>query len=194
MIRLIPVAAIAVLLAAPDAAAQDAFAADARYDLSGASSTALREQAIAKAPGDAIGALYRRLALPADADRLPETSPEEAARMAGGIEILNERASGSTYIATIRVFFDPEGVRERLGAAGVKFAETSSKPVLLLPVFRDASGGVRLWDESNPWLRAWGRFRAPPGLVPLVTPLGDLEDVAEVGGDAEIINDAGKLA
>ncbi|MEM6492201.1 MAG: DUF2066 domain-containing protein, partial [Pseudomonadota bacterium] len=101
---------------------------------------------------------------------------------------------GSTYIATIRVFFDPEGVRERLGAAGVKFAETSSKPVLLLPVFRDAAGGVRLWDESNPWLRAWGRFRAPPGLVPLVTPLGDLEDVAEVGGDSEIINDAGKLA
>lgn len=184
--------AAALLLAASPAEAQDAFAADARYDLSGAPASQLRAQAMAKAPGDAIDELLQRLAVPADADRTPRIGDEEAARMAESVEIIDERASETTYRATIRVFFSDDAVRERLSQAGIRFAETRSKPVLVLPVFQ-AGEGVKLWDEPNPWLRAWAGFRPPPGLIPIVVPLGDLEDVGEIGGDKSIIGDEGRL-
>lgn len=184
--------AAALLLAAPSAHAQDAFAADVRYDLSGAPAAQLRAEAMAKAPGDAIAELMARLAVPVDAERTPEISDEEAARMAKSVEITEERASETTYRATIRVFFSDDAVREKLSQAGVRFAETRSKPVLVLPVFQ-AGEGVKLWDEPNPWLRAWAGFRPPPGLIPLVVPLGDLEDVGEIGGDKSIIGDEGRL-
>ena len=133
-----------------------------------------------------------RLAIPGDRKKLPTVGGEDAARMAEAVEIVSERASGTTYRATIRVFFQPDAVRAVMSQAGVRFAETVSKPVLVLPVFR-AGDGVKLWDERHPWIRAWNGFRPPPGLVPMVLPLGDLEDVQDIGGDKSIIGDEGRL-
>ena len=59
----------------------------------------------------------------------------------------------------------------------IRFAETRSKEVLLLPVF-DVGDGATLWLEPADWRSAWLAHPASEGLVPLILPLGDVMDMA----------------
>jgi hypothetical protein len=62
-----------------------------------------------------------------------------------------------------------------LRSAAVPFAETMSKPIVVVPLLK-SKDDVNLWDEMNPWRQAWvGTQR--DGLVPFIVPLGDLDDV-----------------
>jgi hypothetical protein len=65
-----------------------------------------------------------------------------------------------------------------LRSAGIPFAETASRPVLLVPVLKPSAGGVLLWEPANVWRRAWLDKPPPTGLVPVVVPAGDPDDVA----------------
>jgi hypothetical protein len=61
----------------------------------------------------------------------------------------------------------------------VPFAETPSRPVVVLPVLL-GEGGAALWDSPNPWREAWANRRSSGGLVPFIVPVGDLADLGAV--------------
>src|SRR3546814_5337389 len=84
------------------------------------------------------------------------------------------------YLADLTFRFNPDQVRSLLRGAGVPFAETRSKPVVVLPVFGDSAAGPTLWTGTNPWRDVWAQRRGDDGLVPLTVPLGDLGDLAAV--------------
>lgn len=50
-----------------------------------------------------------------------------------------------------------------------------------------------MWDEDNPWWRAWLSMPPRNGLVPMIVPVGDAQDLAEVGGDRAILNKPDRL-
>jgi hypothetical protein len=50
-------------------------------------------------------------------------------------------------------------------------------------------GTELLWDDPNPWRQAWETMALPLGLVPLVVPLGDIADVADINVDAAVLGD-----
>lgn len=51
-----------------------------------------------------------------------------------------------------------------------------------------------LWGDENPWLAAWNSSRAARGLVPVVVPIGDLQDVSEMNDNDALTYDARKLS
>jgi hypothetical protein len=123
--------------------------------------------------------LLARLTLPGDAAGLIDFGPEELAPLIQGFEVLRERTSAVRYLATLSYSFNRDEVRRALANAGVAFAETPSRPVLIIPVLTREGVDV-LWEEPNPWREAWQNLPTRDGLLPIVVPYGDLADIRDL--------------
>jgi len=182
-------------LSAP-AAAQSRFdvftIAPVRVDVTAASASAARDQALIEGERRALQMLIERLTLAAGRSRLPQPNSAQLSDLVQGFEVANERRSGVRYIADYTFHFRPDSVRQLLGQAGIAFAETPSKPLVVLAVLLDGDRAA-LWDDPNPWRDAWARAKLPPGLVPLVIPLGEIADVAAIDTDAALHGDDARL-
>lgn len=152
-----------------------------------------RQVAIAQGRAEAWRRMLEKLTLQQDHDRLPAYDPARAARVIEGFRVDSEKTSDVRYIGRLSYVFRPERVRQVLREAGIPFAETASKPVVVLPVWR-ANGTDVLWDDPNPWRAAWNAQPANRGLVPLLVPLGDLTDMSDIDAQAAIQGDVKNLA
>ena len=112
--------------------------------------------------------------------------------MVAGFEIDRELVSTTRYRASLTVDFDPAEVRRLLRESGVAYAETVSKPVLVVAVQRDP-GGILLWEDGNRWRRAWEERPPHGGLVPILLPLGDIIDLGAVAAKRALASDAEAL-
>lgn len=166
-------------------------------DVTADSAQVARVQALAEGETEAFNQLLRRLTLQAYHDRLPALSPSEITALVVDFSVTDEKASRVRYIAKLNYHFRAAGVRALLETHGIPYAETISKPVLILPVYQSA-GALLLWDDPNPWRDAWralsiGGVGNAGGLVPMVLPLGDLQDVRLIGPEQAIEGDMQRL-
>jgi hypothetical protein len=141
--------------------------------------TEARRQALREGQNKAFEALLKRLTLKADRDFLPWVEPANQAQYIRDFSISGEKTSAVRYLATLSYHFKEEAIRDLLKARGLSFAETISKPVLVLALYDD-NGRLSLWDEPNPWSGAWSSLSFQNGLVPVVLPLGDLADISSL--------------
>ena len=180
------VVALATTVAVWTSAGGSTAAADNVFSVSGiavdnTADTAAKARAAAfrSAQRAALTTLFQRLTLRADHARLPKVDSERVEFMVQALEVADERTSNVRYLANITVNFKPPEVRRLLREARIPFAETPSKPVLVLPVLQQG-GALVLWDDPNMWREAWSELPLSSGLVPLIVPVGDLSDIADV--------------
>lgn len=157
------------------ARAADAFTVEhVEVDATADSAAAARERAIANGQQIAFTRLLDRLTPHDQRAALPHPSAAEISDLVRDFAVEDEKASAVRYLATLSVRFRSDDIRALLRTAGVPFAETMSKPIVVVPLFR-SNAGAALWDGVNPWRQGWQDTRAD-GLVPFVVPLGDLDD------------------
>lgn len=188
-------AALALLVAAP-ACADDSgvfTVHNVKVDVTADTAAHARDEAIAEGQEAAFKRLIARLTLAVDRSRLPAFGPDAVSEYVRDFEVADEKTSSVRYLATLTIRFKPDAVRAMLRQYGVGFAETRSKPLLVLPVY-EVAGAVSLWDTPNPWRDAWGKVPPIDGLVPLVLPKGDLQDVATIGAEQAVSGDDKRLA
>ena len=164
-------------------------------DVTADSATTARVEALAQGEQKAYRLLLQRLTLQAYHNRLPEISAPQLAELVQDFAVVEEKTSSVRYIAKLTYRFRAKGVRALLDEYGLPFAETASKPVLMLPVYQ-AAGALLLWDDPNPWRAAWQNYteNGPgQGLVPMVLPVGDLNDVRTIGAEQAIEGDMARL-
>ena len=149
---------------------------DVAVDVTAKTAAQAREQAHAEGEARAFRQLLERLTLSEDHANLPAFEPGEIAAFVNDFSVSDEKTSAVRYLARLHFRFKPDAVRNLLRDNGLQFAETPSKPVLLLAVYQSA-GGLVLWDDPNPWRDAWNQLRGAGGLVNLALPLGDLTDI-----------------
>ena len=113
---------------------------------------------------------------------LPEA---QLLQLVSGIEVTEEKTSSVRYLAKLVVRFNPSAVRSYLRNAGIQFAETESKPLIVLPVFR-SQATQQLWDASNLWLRVWRELPLSDGLINLIVPEGATADIAEISAEQAV--------
>jgi hypothetical protein len=154
-------------------------------DVTTEAAASAREAALVQGQRAAFRRLLQRLTLRRDHVLLPDLGDEEILDYVQGLEVEEEKASSVRYLAELTVRFKPDPIRGLLRAAGIQYAETISKPVLVLPVYQTA-GTLILWDRPNPWREAWAGLDSGGGLVPLVVPEGSLADVAEIGAEQAV--------
>ncbi len=151
-------------------------------DVTAEAAAAARETALAEGQRTAFRRLLQRLTLRQDHAFLPFLGDDEIVEYVRAIEVDKEKASTVRYLAELTVRFKPDAVRRLLRSAGIPYAETISKPVVVLPVYQVA-GTAMLWDEPNPWRQAWLELEREDVLVPLVAPAGDLADMAAISAE-----------
>jgi hypothetical protein len=161
-------------------------------DVTADTAAAAREKALADGEKAAFRRLLERLTLREDHGRLPDVPRAQLAPYVQDLSVADEKTSAVRYLARLTYRFKPEAVRTLLRDHGIPFAETPSKPVLVLPVYQ-AAGALLLWDDPNPWREAWAKRPTVDGLVPLTLPLGDLPDVAAIGAEQAAAGDAARL-
>jgi hypothetical protein len=188
-------AAVAALLVAFSAAAAgraDLFVVSVPVDATAANANAARDAARLDGARRAYAALLDRLTLARDRARLPPASDATLNDLIQGFEVGNERHSTVRYLADYTFHFRADAIERLLREQGIPFAETPSKPLIVLAVLESDKGPV-LWDDPNPWREAWGNAKLPQGLVPFVVPLGEIEDVTTIDAAAAESGDAAHL-
>jgi hypothetical protein len=148
-------------------------------DVTAESALAAREQALKIGRDTAWKRLLDRLTLPGEAKALASYKDDQLVPLIQGFEVLRERTSAVRYIASLSYRFNRDEVRKALTKAGVAFAETPSRPVLIIPILTSQGVGV-LWEDPNPWREAWQNLPLRDGLLPIAVPYGDLSDIRDL--------------
>ncbi|WP_343562671.1 DUF2066 domain-containing protein [Kiloniella sp. b19] len=150
---------------------------DVNIDVTADSVSQAKEQALKEGNMTAFAFLMDRLVASDQRALVPELTQEQIVPFIQDFSLKDERSSAVRYTARLTVRFVPDQVLALLRQSGVSVTETVSRPVLLLPVW-SGNGQVFLWEDTNAWRDAWLNIDLQGALVPLVVPLGDLEDVA----------------
>lgn len=147
---------------------------DVKVDVTAATASEARDQALADGERKAFQVLLDRLTLPADTISVNQFRPGEITSATQHFWVSEEKVSPIRYLATLNFGFSGERVKELLARKKIPFLTAISEPVLVVPVYEDENG-ARLWDVPNPWWDAWGSLRSD-GLVPVMLPRGDAND------------------
>lgn len=193
--RLSVLALAAMLALLPLAARADIFTVtDVHLDATADSVTAARDEAMAQGQVAAVQKLWERLVAPESRALIPPLSASELSDYyIQSLRVSGEQTSTNRYIADLTVQFRPEQIRQFLRTNNVPYAETQSQPVLVLPIYGPAGSAV-LWADSNPWLSAWQQYGSDHDLVPVVSPLGDLEDISGIDAAKAEAGDSSALS
>jgi hypothetical protein len=170
----------------------DLFTVTVPVDATAANANAARDAARRDGARHAFDLLIQRLTQPSDRGRVPKVGDAALNDLIVGFEVANEHTSGVRYIADYSFGFRPDAVRRLLRQAGVPFAETQSKALLVLPVMQ-ADGHMLLWEPENVWRQTWTSHPPQAGLVPLVMPSGDAADAAAIDAAAAAAGDDAHL-
>ena len=166
---------------------------DVHVDETASAAAQAREHALATGQRQAFQKLLARLTSKKDEARLPRLSDAKLADLVESYEVQTEKNSPVRYIGTLTYRFKRPAIEQLLRDSGIAFAETMSKPVVVLAVLRTDSS-QSLWNEPNPWRTAWERLPPAGGLVPFVVPTGDSLDAQTVSANEAAHGDAEKLA
>ncbi len=106
----------------------------------------------------------------------PELSDSQIEGLVSAIVIEREQLGPKRYIATLGVVFDRQRASRYLGSES---EAARSAPMLLLPVTVSA-GTQMVYEQRNPWQRAWAEYQAGQSRIDYVRPTGS-------GGDSLLL-------
>ena len=161
-------------------------------DVSSTDAATAKNQALMDVQVKAFFQLAERLGSPELAQAFEEKfKPEDIAPYLKSLSIEQESSAPGRYIGTFTVRFLPEKTRKLYESYGINVPTIQADPILVLPVWRGPEAN-QLWEE-NPWRKAWLDLKGEQGLVPIIVPLGDLEDTETLTVEDALHNDPVKL-
>src|SRR5439155_17835387 len=160
-------------------------------DVTDKDASAARTKAIIEAQVKAFHILTARLASDTEAKRLDGLSDQEIGRMLRSLSIEEEHSAPGRYIGKLTIRFLAKKIREQFAHHGISIIEDQSPPMVLLPVWTTPEG-TQVWDD-NIWRKAWLDLKAEQAIVPMIVPLGDLEDTQAVTPEDALALDPAKL-
>lgn len=161
-------------------------------DVTSTDASAAKNQALMEVQVKAFFEMVSRLGSPELAAQLEaKLKADDIAPYLRSLSIEKETSAPGRYIGTFTVRFLPEKMKKFFEGYGVRLPDKQADPVLILPVLR-ATDANSLW-EDNFWHKAWTGLNGEQGLVPVIVPLGDLEDTETLTVDDALQNDPIKL-
>ncbi len=182
---------LGLLLAGP--ALADVYTVRVQAEGEGGNAEEAKAKAIQTAQQTAWQTLLKRIVVDEDLTGAPPMTPAELQPLLASMEVVRETLKKKRYSGELAFRFNPDTVRSYLAGRGLRFTETPSRPVVVLPVLGDGAAAA-LWQDPNPWRLAWANHWGGDGLVPLVVPLGELEDVAAADAPEALAGDSNALA
>jgi hypothetical protein len=98
----------------------------------------------------------------------PALSDGQLLSLVSAVVIEQEQLGGNRYIATLGITFD----RQRAGGyLGGQAQKSRSGPMLLIPVTL-SGGSTLIYEQRNPWQKAWAEYQAGTSRIDYVRPSG----------------------
>ncbi|MFN4143446.1 DUF2066 domain-containing protein [Aestuariivirga sp.] len=161
-------------------------------DVTSTDASAAKNQALMDVQVKAFFQLVERLGSTELAEELKaKLKPEDIAPYLRSLSIEQENSAPGRYIGKFTVRFLPEKTQKFFESYGIRVPTEQADPILVLPVYRGPEGGS-LW-EDNPWRKAWIDLKGEQGIVPIIVPLGDLEDTETLTAEDAIRGEAIRL-
>ncbi len=160
-------------------------------DVTAQNATLAKEQGVTEAQEKAFYKMLDRLTLFKDMEALPVLTTEDILNLVQDFSVSNEKTSSIRYIADVDVQFNPEAIQTFFQEYQVPYVTTTAEKSVVFPVYKDAlNAPVLLWKDTNPWSKILAKATLTSDLVPLVVPLGDLDDMALISEDNWINEEA----
>ncbi len=167
----------AMVLPSPTWAADGFTVQNIAVDAKGATATAARDAGLLQGQVSGLRQLLQRLTQPADHARLPTVGTADILPFVLSVSVDEEKTQPTRYVAQLSVRYQPAAVRSLLQAHGLSYVEPH-RAILTLPLLQTEGRNI-LWEDPNPWRQAWASLPVNP-VIPLVVPLGGIEDVTEL--------------
>jgi hypothetical protein len=163
-----------------------------QVDVTADSALAARDQAFDKAQVEAFKVLAGRMLSESELATFVPPDIAVVSPMVQDYEVTSEKLSSVRYIGTYTFTFRAQAVERFLNVQGSSYTNVASAPLVILPFYQEG-GRTYLWSPYNVWMRAWNRTGGSSTLVPVIVPMGDLEDVSDIGDDDVFSYNPGKL-
>jgi hypothetical protein len=160
-------------------------------DITDVDADAAKQKALVDAQMKAFALLAQRLGNQSIVDAVAKFDDKRVLPFLKSLSIEDESISPGRYKGTLTVRFLPAKIRSLYGEFGVKVGSEQGPSLLVLTVWKGATGNV-LW-EDNPWRQAWINLRAEQSLVPVIVPLGDFDDTELLSVADVLSEDAVKI-
>ncbi|MBL8893933.1 MAG: DUF2066 domain-containing protein [Rhizobiales bacterium] len=160
-------------------------------DVTDKDATTAKTKAIIEAQVKAFPILAERLGSAEAVQKLADLTPQQIGRMLRSLSIEEEHSGPGRYIGKLTVRFLPNKVRAVFAEHGLPVVEEQAPPIVVLPVWKSPEGTI-VW-EDNIWRKAWLDLKAEQGIVPLIVPLGDLQDSQAITPEEALAMDPVKL-
>tara|TARA_Y100001934_G_scaffold98952_1_gene121797 strand:- start:176 stop:1303 length:1128 start_codon:yes stop_codon:yes gene_type:complete len=163
-------------------------------DITAEDAALARSRALHSGQEKAFQRLLRSLTLLRDVDRLPKQGSLDVTTFVSDFSVSKEKTSSVRYLAQLNVQFKAKPVRDLLLRLRIPFAETISKPILIIPILQSAHGS-QLWEETNMWRKVLGNKSGRSGLVEISLPHGNEKDISTLnvqdalGANVESLSD-----
>lgn len=164
-----------------------------KVDVTAATAAAAKDLALAEAEVRAFEALFDRLAPARQRASLGKVPPAQIQAATRSFWVTEEKVSPVRYLATLNYAFKADRVRAIARERGVQLITQISPRVLVVPVYEPGDGRRLLWEEANPWRRAWASLPAD-GLVPIVVPSPGSAETGLVDANQAVAGDGTQLA
>ncbi len=152
-------------------------------DVTAENAVKAREKALDEAQVKAYQMLTERFLGAEAVANAPAPDPITVSSLVQDYEVTNEQLSTTRYKGVFTVRFRPNAMKSQMAAKGISYTDTPQKPVLILPFFQNGAR-TALWSDANPWMQAWRNLPSDKSMMqPIVLPLGDVEDMQQVGDD-----------
>ncbi len=162
---------------------------DVTVDITADNAAQARDKAIAQAQRQGFDLLLTRLGVGGKGGK---ASDEALTAMVKAFDLQKEYAAGKRYTGTFTLHFKPEAVRAFLSERGADYVEERAAPYVVLPIAR-LSGRDVLWEDRTVWRNVWEEMARGAGLVPLIVPAGELDDIAQISTAEALSGRAEKL-
>lgn len=164
-----------------------------KVDVTAATAAAAKDLALAEAEVRAFEALFDRLAPARQRASLGKVPPAQIQAATRSFWVTEEKVSPVRYLATLNYAFRADRVRAIARERGVPLITQVSPRVLVVPVYEAGDGRRLLWEEDNPWRRAWAGLTAD-GLVPVLVPAPESAGTELVDANQAVAGDGTQLA
>jgi len=160
-------------------------------DVTDKDAASAKTKAIIEAQVKAFPVLAERLGSAEAVQQFASLTPQQIGRMLRSLSIEEEHSGPGRYIGKLTVRFLPNKVRALFAEHGLPVVEEQAPAMVVLPLWKAPEGAV-LW-EDNLWRKAWLDLKAEQAIVPLIVPLGDLQDTQAITPDEAMAMDPVKL-
>lgn len=171
----------------------DPYSATVKVDATADTVVEARKAARLDGQRRALAAVVDRLSGAADSTKLPKLDDKAVTDLVDSFEVANEHMSAVRYLADYTFHFRASKVKRLLRSADIAIAEPGGKPVVVIPVYRNADTAV-LWDDPNAWREAWAQHPAGSGPTRLVVPLGGVDDLSTIDAEQALSGQSDPLA